>query len=1589
MQFLGWTGSRGAPPRNAFSNPSRRSFWPLWLLTITIALMSQSAFAISVTSFSPTSGNVGTSVTINGTGYSTTLTNNTVKFNGTVATVTSATTIKIIATVPSGATTGRITVTVSGVTATSSTDFTVKPQVTGFTPGSGPVGTPITVQGEGFSPTPANNVVTLHGTTATVTSASATALAIAVPAGATTGTIKVVVGSFSSTSTASFTVTPSITGFSPDNGVYNTPVTITGYNFSTTRTNNTVAFGGVAASVTSATATQLVAPVPYAAVSGPITVTVAGSTATSTQSFSVTLSLTGLMQWYGSEGDHIDLYGTGFSPVVADNTVDFNGVPAVVISATATQVTVEVPPGATTGPVHSTSGGQSATTDGDFTIQPKITSFSPESGLVGSTVNINGVDFSAAASANIVKFGPVAATILTASPTLLTVVVPSGAGNGPLLVSTAGQGALSTDSFTVTPQFLSFSPTSGPAGFTSVTITGEGFSLTPQDNVVTINGVAATVTNAHTQQLVVSVPVNATTGLIQVTVSGTTLTSAQPFTVAPQITSFAPGSGPVGTSVTLQGYGFSATPSANLVTFGGVAATVTSASATQLTVTVPSGANTGYIQVTVNGGTGHSSAGFVVTASGNTVAIDGPSTQASTTVAGQNIVLTFNGTAGQFLGLGISMSTSPTSARPTVAITGPSGTVAPDTLCVTACSFDLGPLPATGTYTITANPHASATMSLVATLSTDVTGTIAPGSPFNLGMPRPGQIARLDFQGTVGDIEALEFSNLVIVPSGETVLMQVQRPDGSPFVDLTPLGRTPLVQLPANGTYKLIIKRLAAASSIATTIALAPPVNIDIDGAMVDEDARYSGNGNVGLLTFTATAGQQLGLGLVLVPDYGYCCDATEDASFFVLAPDGTIAYAPDRIDGDGFIVIAHSCSNFTGYPGCSGAFTAEQSGTYTIYVTPTHFHATLSTPQTGQLILNGPAFVYSPRPGQLGSLTFAGVAGQNLQIQWDATTWSPDGSYVSVTSPDGSELTEFVVPQSGHVPGVAYLPTLPATGTYVLNFGICCAQVTYWPAALATQSCPPPYAGPAPSRTTITSVAPNPVTLNGSYTVSVDVWTCAGDYPVGSVTVLATVGDDPNIVGNCSFDTAVATSCTIQALVGGPQQLLAKFIPSDPSSVQSSTGGATVSVSQGQSSVAIGQVIPAVSSIGQNYAVYASAAPVPPTGSALSGSILVSDGVGSCTITLPATACYLTTSSAGVVRLSAIYSGDAAHAGSSAPPVFHAVSGAGGAMPTGVEVCGFNPSNTLQDPPGFVGLGSLTGSIPSAGVVTDIVGSYPLAVEVSAPIDGYITGESNVDVVGTYVGPMNTGIAINGVTGNVMPDGTFLVPRVPLEPGSNVLDVEATTLPGATASTSITVVRQGTPNPVSIDTDFQGGLAPASVMFHYGVGPLPNGGVIQSIGVDYTNDGSVDATAADLAEIPNYISFNLPGIYTLRLIVTDTNNVTYTAFRSVLVQDLTTQRSVLCDVYGYLKDRLNAQDAQGASLAYSDVARDQHLALFEALGTDMPSIVSQLGTIGNGHIGQGYAELDVLRDNADQTRSSYPLRMARGADGVWRISEM
>ncbi len=87
---------------------------------------------------------------------------------------------------------------------------------------------------------------------------------------------------------------------------------------------------------------------------------------------------------------------------------------------------------------------------------------------------------------------------------------------------------------------------------------------------------------------------------------------------APVINSFSPTSGNIGTTVTINGSGFDATPANNIVFFGAVKATVTSASATSLDVIVPAGTTYQPISVTTNTLTAYSTLSFNVVFSNGT-----------------------------------------------------------------------------------------------------------------------------------------------------------------------------------------------------------------------------------------------------------------------------------------------------------------------------------------------------------------------------------------------------------------------------------------------------------------------------------------------------------------------------------------------------------------------------------------------------------------------------------------------------------------------------------------------------------------------------------------------------------------------------------------------------------------------------------------------------------------------------------------------------------------------------------------------------------------------------------------------------------
>lgn len=191
--------------------PAAATSGPIAVTTSGGTATSASSFTVTappatptISSFSPTSGAVGATVTINGTNLGGATA---VSFNGTAAAFSVVSASQLTATVPAGATSGPISVTNAEGTGTSAGSFAVvvpAPTISDFSPTSGPVGTSVSIHGTGFAGTTS---VVFKNRPAAFTVVSDTEITATVPDGARSGRIFVTTPAGKATSATSFTVT--------------------------------------------------------------------------------------------------------------------------------------------------------------------------------------------------------------------------------------------------------------------------------------------------------------------------------------------------------------------------------------------------------------------------------------------------------------------------------------------------------------------------------------------------------------------------------------------------------------------------------------------------------------------------------------------------------------------------------------------------------------------------------------------------------------------------------------------------------------------------------------------------------------------------------------------------------------------------------------------------------------------------------------------------------------------------------------------------------------------------------------------------------------------------------------------------------------------------------------------------------------------------------------------------------------------------------------------------------------------------------------------------------------------------------------
>jgi YD repeat-containing protein len=672
----------------------------------------------------------------------------------------------------------------------------------------------------------------------------------------------------------------------------------------------------------------------------------------------------------GAVGATVTLSGAGFSPLPAQNAVSFNGTAAAVIFSSPTSLVTTVPAGALTGPIGITVGGHSGTSLTPFEVtagssEPIVTGFTPRIGVVGTPVTIAGSGFSATAAGNLVEFNNGVKPASSASASAVVVSAPASVVSGRLAVVTAFGRSVSQDDFFVAP-----SPYTGAdVDFTTRLTLGQP-TLIPTP---TTSKIQMAVFEASAGQRLALQFTSITNGMRQFSLRNP---NGQ-YVIPTQI-----GTAYIERTVPLTGtYAFASMP-------GGLTGswTLTVHSAADVTTTISPGGAAVPVQLVT------------------------PS---------QNARLTFTGTAGHAVSVGLSGVTIATSD---LSILKPDGSLLGTSQFVNTATafFDGRTLPVSGDYAVVLDPRLGNVGNATVTLhdSTDVVAAIAAnGTATPIATGTPGQNARLTFAATAGQRVSLKATASsygaaftcgaaisLLDPSGASLALGTCLQTGQEkFIDT--------VVLPTAGTYTVLVDPASTNTGGVTVTLYTVP-------------ADHSG---------TITPGVALTVPAITVPgqNASYTFQGTATARVSLNVSSSTINCAVVAILRPDSSVLSTRTMCPTGFV---EPLTLSVSGTHTVLVDPqgtktgtlTMTLYNVPADASGTLTPGAPVTVSLAAPGQNARYTFSGVDQQRVSVQVAGSTFS----CASIWLRNPSEGTVGNTTACGAT-GFIDTKTLPTTGTF------------------------------------------------------------------------------------------------------------------------------------------------------------------------------------------------------------------------------------------------------------------------------------------------------------------------------------------------------------------------------------------------------------------------------------------------------------------------------------------------------------------------------------------------------------------------------
>lgn len=907
------------------------------------AIARQAAGGFAITSFDPTSGPVGATVTIYGTGFSTTPASNAVKFNGTAATVTASDGGSISTSVPSGATTGRITVTIGANTATSAQDFVVTipgaPAITSFTPTRGVAGTTVSVTGANFQSGTLS--LTLNGVAVTPTITSATALTFAVPGAASSGRIVASNASGSGTSAQDFIVPPA------------------GVNAADIVSTARVSAGGSAGSV------AVYAPNKHALVL-----------------FDGTANTYYTLQLPQLAIDPTSANVT-YKVIKPDNSVLATEPPEQIGTVTS-RPTIHFPklPMGGTYSVLLSPGLATLNTSARLVADPVL--------AIDGAAAASGLDF-AAQSARWV-FDAVAGQRIGIGGSGTT-VTPTGA------TSTVRFSVYQPDGSSLAG-FAHASPCSattnqGNCDAEMVAASAGTYSIVGVPNSITaFTNLSVQVSSEATGTLVVDTPSDVTLARVGQD-SRHTFTASVGDSIGVDLFAISP---------TPQAQTFAYTvsrPDGSVLVDGSVVPP--NGSFFELGTLATAGTYT----VTVDPAWGTYGAFKLAAKAGPLLTTSGTPTPFSAVGLAETVRFRFSGTAGQRLTAavtGLTYTGGTSSGASTLKVYRPDrsqlipGSGCWPTVAGGSCKLTLPALPTSGSYSVAVSPPAGVRIAGDVSLSEDLTGTLVSGTAQPVTASRAGQNARYTFSGTAGDNVAVKLFGVSTVPASLDIALKLLRPDGVALgTSNTSAGTAAIVQsfaLPSTGTYSVTIEPTYGATW-QSQLMLDPGALLAIDGTMAS--LATSAAGEPLRYRFTGTSGQRLEFGM---SGLTYAVPNSAATGVRLYRPDGTAITTPScpssssaceilvaSLPSTGTYVALFTPPTTSSITAGTAAFSTAASGTFVVG----------DPAQT----------IAVSRPGQTARYTFSGTSGQLLRLNWtSAVVGSSATVAVSILKPDGSPLS-------------------------------------------------------------------------------------------------------------------------------------------------------------------------------------------------------------------------------------------------------------------------------------------------------------------------------------------------------------------------------------------------------------------------------------------------------------------------------------------------------------------------------------------------------------------------------------------------------